>query len=172
MNQYSTGFAEMTEATEKKVFMTSDNMATFVCPKCEKAKTVDVSQYKNINKAVRVKCRCTCRHTYTVLLERRKHFRKKTKLFGQYYFGSPKNRGLMTVTDISRTGLKFEVSVTPHFKIGDTLFVDFELDDSHKTLIKKEVIVRSINGLRIGVEFRYLDPDDYYNNKIGFYLFN
>ncbi len=48
-----------------------DDKATFVCPKCEKAKTADVSKYKFVDAEIKVNCKCPCGHRYTVLLDRR-----------------------------------------------------------------------------------------------------
>jgi len=61
----------------KKAFISSDNTITFECPKCNKPRTVDVSNYKNLEKAERVKIKCTCGNTYYALIEKRKQFRKK-----------------------------------------------------------------------------------------------
>ena len=63
-----------------KVFINSENMATFACPSCKKTKTIDASKYKNTEKAVKVKCKCKCGHAYVAIFERRMFFRKETNL--------------------------------------------------------------------------------------------
>jgi Zn ribbon nucleic-acid-binding protein len=161
----------MLKMAEKKVFMDSQNMATFVCPECQKAKTIDVSQYKDIDKAVRVKCRCACGHSYTVLLERRKFYRKEADLPGIYNLPAKKRKGNMLVKNLSRNGLKLELTRPESFKIGDKLVVEFRLNDSKKTLITQEVVVRSIEGKYIGTEFCSMNPTDPANKALAFYLF-
>jgi hypothetical protein len=160
-------FAEMTE----KVFITADNKATFACPNCEKTKTVDISQYKNFNKAIRIKLKCSCGHSHTVFLERRKHYRKETNFPGEYIqigSGEKKGSGMMTVKNLSRSGMKIQLNVTPNLKVGDRLMVLFHLDDKNKSLIRKETIVRNINDSFIGVQFCRVDE---YDKILGFYLF-
>ena len=154
---------------EKKVFMNEKNIATFVCPKCQKIKTADVSEYKDIDRAVRVKCRCSCRHSYSVLLERRKYYRKMTDLPGVYLFEG-EYRTPMTVKDLSRNGLKFELKGKRHLMVGDTLFVEFPLDDGKKTFIRKEIVIKMVTGRLIGAEFCDIMPGNPVDKAIGFYL--
>ncbi len=136
---------------EKKVFMDSRNRATFVCPKCEKASIMDVSQYRDIDKAVKVRCRCTCGHNYMVLLERRMYYRKETDLPGTYA-RLPDGEGReMTVKNLSRTGLKLEGTTEDIFSAGETLHLRFQLTDG--TWIDREGVIRTVTGRRIGVEF-------------------
>jgi len=152
-----------------KVFMNEENKATFVCPECERAKTVDVSKYKDIKRAVRVKAKCKCGNQYSVLLERRKYYRKETKLPG-YVYGESDNKGPMTVKDLSRFGIKFELGSKRFLFVGDKVVVEFELDDGHKTLIKKEVKIVSLSGNLIGAEFCNMGNVDLADRRLGFYL--
>lgn len=157
--------------SETKVFISADNKATFICPKCQNVKITDVSQYKNMDRAVRVKISCPCSHVYSVLLERRKYFRKQTNLPGDCYFGTKKMRTPIIVKDISRVGLKFELQRNEKFKVGDIVLVEFKLDDKHSSLIRKDVRIRKISGLTIGGEFLELDPTSASDKALGFYLF-
>jgi hypothetical protein len=111
------------------------------------------------------------------MLERRKFYRKGTDLPGAYTYKkinfpgtytreSDDDRGLMTVTDISRSGLKIRVNVIRDFSPGDRLNVEFNLDDRGRSLIKKAVIVRNILGKSVGVEFDTMGHFD----KLGAYL--
>jgi len=68
----------------EKVYITSKQMATFVCPKCHNSKTVNVSQYVGIDKIVKVNVKCPCGNAYTSILEKRKKYRKETNLHGSY----------------------------------------------------------------------------------------
>jgi c-di-GMP-binding flagellar brake protein YcgR len=124
-----------------------------------------------MDRAVRVKISCPCGHVYSVLLERRKYFRKQTNLAGDCYFGTKKNRTPITVKDISRVGLKFELERNEKLNIGDVVSVEFRLDDRHSSKIKKDVRVRKISGQIIGGEFVNLDPTSSADKALGFYLF-
>lgn len=165
----------------QKVFITNNNLATFICPQCEKTRTVDVSKYKNLAQAAKVKVKCSCGHAYSVELDKRKHYRRETSLTGVYIhivsslgtdFSEEVGKGIMTVQDLSRSGLRFKLNVAPTFAVGDKLLLEFRLDDKKRSLIKKEVSIRSIKGLIIGTEFTHLDPSDSSDRAIGFYLLN
>ena len=158
-----------------KVFVTQDNMAVFECPKCKTSKRVNVSKYKNINKEIRMKAKCPCGHSYSVVLERRKHYRKSVNSSGTYtHFLSDntQDKGMMNVKDLSRSGLKITLNVKRDYKVGDMLLVEFRLDDSKRSLINKEVIIRWINDLTIGGEFSSVNPSDPSDAAIGFYMFS
>ncbi len=134
-----------------KVLMNEKNMATFICPKCNKVKAANVSKYKDIETAVKIKCSCPCGHSYSVILERRKHNRKQLNLIGNYVSLKDNNRGTMIVVDLSRTGLGIELSVEQKLDIGEKLFLEFRLDDKQNSKIEREVDVRSIKGTLVGV---------------------
>lgn len=150
-----------------KVFITDDNTATFSCPKCKRHKTTDVTKYKNIEKAVRVKIKCPCGHAYDVILERRKYIRKNLNLPGKFIHLKNDEAGGMTVTDISRNGLRLKLKFPYTFEPGDKLILDFTLDDKQKSFVaNKEVIVRSVKGLSVGAEFSLTEHYD----SLGPYL--
>ena len=78
----------------------------------------------------------------------------------------------MTVVDISRGGLQLQLNQAPRFKIGDTIYVEFSLDDQLRTLIEKDVVVRKIDGNKIGTEFlTALHNSNPADKALGFYLF-
>lgn len=158
-----------------KVFVTPSNTAVFECPQCKKSRNVDVSKYKQIDKEVKIKVNCSCGHSYPVVLERRRHYRKTVNLAGTYVIavsGGPIKKGMMAVKDLSRSGLRIKIAAQPNFDIGDKLLVEFHLDDNKRSLIKKEAIVRKISELNIGLEFSSMDSSDPGDKALGFYLFS
>lgn len=150
----------------EKVFITQKNTATFVCPACQKSKTADVSKYKEAETAVRVKCKCPCGHTYSVLLERRKHIRKNLSLIGTFTNKKTSANGNMTVTDLSRSGLRIKLNFPQDLKPGDSLTLNFTLDDKQRSSVTKDVVVRSVHNLSIGAEFSHYEHFD----PLGSYL--
>lgn len=150
---------------------TFDNKASFVCPKCHKTKTVNVRKYTKAKKKVAVKCKCSCGHTIEAILERRNYRRKETTLPGIYSRSTKANgieKGNIVITDISRAGLKFKSHVNAEFRIGDRLCIDFHLNDSEKSFIKKEAVIRNVSqDLHIGAQF---SSTEFYG-KIGAFLF-
>ena len=156
----------------EKVYITSKQMATFICPKCQKSKTVNVSKYASLDKIVKVKVSCPCGYGYTSILEKRKKYRKETNLPGSFVHfvdGRQVGGGLMNVKDLSTSGLKIHTNVQHGCTIGDVVLVEFSLDDVHRTMIKKKVIVRNVAGQNIGTEFA---PTEAIDKALGFYLFS
>jgi hypothetical protein len=156
----------------EKVYISSTKMATFVCPKCHKSKTVNVSEYADLDKKVKVNVRCPCGHAYISLLEKRKRYRKETNLPGSYsrfVDGKQMDGGLMIVRDLSTIGMKLQIDADNDCDVGDIIQVEFHTDDAQRAFIKKKVIIRSINGSIIGTEFAATERID---RALGFYLFN
>lgn len=157
----------------QKVFISSTNQVTFSCPQCKNTRTVDVTKYRALDKAVKIKVHCPCGQDYPVLLERRKQFRKAVSLPGTYtriYNERRAGKGTMVVKDVSRNGLSIRVSDTTHMKNGDILEVVFKLDDPKQSTIQKEVVIRKIFGYDLGTEFLSIDPGNASDKAIGFYL--
>jgi hypothetical protein len=155
---------------ENRVYINDRGQGTFICPACEKGVIKDLSEYSKAQSAVRIKCTCTCGHVYRVLLERRRQFRKPVSLVGMFLFGagseSPR-KGLIKICDISRSGIQFTVNSMPEFQVGDTLQIEFTLDDEERSQIREKGVVRRIQSNRVGLEFKTTD----HYGKLGQYLF-
>ncbi len=153
----------------EKVFVSEKNIATFICPECKKSMTMDISKYKNIEQSSKVKCKCTCGHSYSVIMERRWDKRKRTAITAIYtniissigtQFCEEVGRGVIKITDISNTGMMIEFNSEHTFTTKDRLIIEFNLDDKKRTLIKKEVEIKNLSGLKAGVAFCTKDPCD------------
>ena len=158
-----------------KIYINSDNTATFTCPECGKTKNADVSRFANREKTVKIKATCACGHSYNVFLERRRQFRKNTNLPGIFRCTPESTRVLTTpykdqmlVVDISRTGLRLKILSMPNLHVGDQLNVEFNLDDKNQSLISRDVIIKNINAPYVGVQYAQRTHHD---SIIGFYLF-
>lgn len=150
----------------ERIFANQDGSATIICPQCGKLKQADVSKYLELESCVRLRCRCICGYSYISELERRRYIRKKTSFPGSYNRTGNGHGGIMTVCDISRSGLKLKMSVSEKFAIGDELHVEFRLDDSLRSIVKKYVVVKKIEKGFVGVEFKSMDHYD----QLGAYL--
>jgi hypothetical protein len=155
----------------ERIFITSQNTAKFVCPKCQRAKIADVSKYLNLNKKIKVNVKCPCGNKFAAILEQRKQYRKETSISGSFiHFTDSKVtvRGLMTICDLSLTGMKLKVDYEYQFSVGDVLEVRFLLDNPQKTAMHKKVIVKNVNMPYVGTEFPITERED---KTLGFYLF-
>jgi predicted RNA-binding Zn-ribbon protein involved in translation (DUF1610 family) len=154
----------------QKVFITSNNTATFVCPQCGNNSVADVAKYASIDKRVTVNCKCICGHNFKVSLEKRRQYRKATDLPGEYSYKTSNgelDKGIMRVVDISSNGLKLKLSVERKFAGGEKIRVEFHLDDKRRTFIDKNVIVRNVKKNLVGTSFAPNEADD---PALGFYL--
>jgi hypothetical protein len=150
---------------------TFNDMATFVCPKCEKAKTIDATKYINIKNEIKVNCKCPCGHSFQAFLERRNYQRKEVTLPGIYsrkINGQEVEKGKIVVTQLSRSGIRFRPHIKPAFKVGDQLRIIFNLNDQDKSLIQKKAVIMNISDeMNVGLEF--CRKETY--GRIGAYLF-
>ena len=154
----------------KTVYISKTNHATFTCPKCEATKTVNVTRYAQMDQTVKVKSKCACGHTWTSVLEKRKVYRKHVSLPGTFTHivdNNPVYKGAMEVTDISAGGLKIKLAEPHNFRLDNKLRVEFQLDDARSTQISKNVLVKNIDGMYLGVAFTRAEADD---PALGFYL--
>jgi hypothetical protein len=161
---------KMSTGMVERAFITSLKTAKFVCPKCKRSKIADVAQYIQLDQIIRVKVNCPCGHSFIAILEKRKQYRKAVNLPGSFtHFngGRVMTKGLMTVCDLSLTGIKLKVNYPYPFSVGDLLAVRFSLDDYQKTLIDKKVLIQNLNLPFIGSKFPITESED---KTLGFYL--
>lgn len=159
----------------RRVFVRENKMATFVCQECGNSRSVDASIYMKHDKAVKVKFTCPCGESSTVLLERRQLFRKSVNFSGHFYWldsKGVKREGGMIVEDLSRDGLRIKFLVKQDIQIGWKLFVEFYLDDSRATLVRKQTIIRSIDEFHAGLEFTDFNPTDIVDHALNRYCWN
>ncbi len=147
-----------------KSYIDEKQQAFIVCSQCGARRIVDASKMGSLSE---IKAKCTCGFVFLVSFERRYFYRKKVNLRGEYLRPPPdKSWGEVLVVDISRTGLAFRrVSGSP-LKTGETVKITFTLDDPAQSVISKNVIVRRVDGDKIGAEF----VDRNLGKALGFYL--
>lgn len=159
--------------TVKTIYTNADNQATIVCEHCSKTKSVPAANFREIFKPLKV--RCGCGTTFFIRIEIRKFYRKKTRLNGEYTRLNANSsafaeKGHILVEDLSRTGIGF-CTTSPHtLQVDKVVVVQFTLDDSQRTHIRKNATVRRVSEYTIGAEF--LDFTSYCaeNRTLGFYL--
>ncbi len=150
----------------QKAFVREDGTTVLKCPHCRHARTVSVAKLKDKKKIIKIKC--SCQQSYSVSLELRKMYRKDTNLHGQFVNISLNNeRGAMLVTDVSMGGIGFTVVGRNRIEVDHELEVTFTLNDSHSSVISKQVEVKIVRDKFIGCEFRHAHE---YDKALGFYL--
>jgi len=156
----------------ERVYPSASNTVNIICQECKKTKTVDVSKIANTSRTVKIKSTCSCGHNWTTIIERRRQYRKIVNLPGTYDHVKDEkvlDRGGMKVVDISGGGVRLKLNVERNLQVGDHLDIEFHIDDSNRTLIKKSVVVRNVNGVYVGTSFRLAVA---YDPVLGYYLMN
>lgn len=60
---------------------------------------------------------------------------------------------VIITNDNTATFVRIQFNFMQDVAPGDRLDIEFTLDDRERSLIKKEVVVRSVNGKSVGAEF-------------------
>ena len=142
----------MAPAKASKTYIRPDNTAVITCPHCGRQSTIHTESLKEHKSKLKV--RCDCKNMFTVDLEFRQRIRKTTSLKGTYKNHSQKGRtGNMRVMNISVSGLEFSTLDIDNFKEGDELSLTFNLDDEHRSEVRKDATVRSVRTKSVGCEF-------------------
>ncbi len=157
---------EREPAPELRAFVKEEDEATIICPSCNAVKEISVRQFRHRLHMLKVKCRCG--HAFRVQLEFRRHYRKPTDLPGSYDLLHPGvGGGIAKVVNLSLSGVCFEIKGMHDLKIGQKAVLVFKLDNRKETVLNKNVLIRSVNGNRIGCEFI---EDRAFDKDLGFYL--
>jgi hypothetical protein len=169
-----------------KFFVSHTGNVIIECPQCSSSKEISVAACKGKIFSTKVKCRCG--HIFPIKLDFRQHHRKHTLLDGNYqktnltiesYYEklSPRTATVFqhpqieavncTIVDLSAGGVGLNISGLHEIEEGDELFLQFNLDNKKKSLIKCAVTVKKVRGNLIGAEFK--EGSDF-NPELGFYL--
>ena len=151
------------------VHVRENGTATLVCPSCGTIKHVAADKFRHGRHAMTIRCRC--QEVFKILLDFRHHYRKTTTLGGTYEIISQGGTGggIIHIHNISRGGLGFTISGQHYIEKDQELHVEFQLNDKKKTVLKKQVVVRSVQQNTIGCEFKW---DVEMDKALGFYLQN
>lgn len=149
-----------------KFFLDEEGTTFLVCPHCSRQVKVDPAEFQGLSNAVKVKC--PCERVFRVCLGLRRVQRKNSFLRG-YYVKLPQGeeRGRIRVRNVSMGGIQFTSWNAHTLQVGDTIQIQFVLDNDGNSQIKKTATVRWINHVAVGCQFneeQTLDPD------LGFYF--
>lgn len=156
-----------------KLFVEKNLTTKIFCPNCKYSRSVDVSAYNKLARAVKVRIKCKCGYTYVASLERRDRHRKATNLKGSYIpklAGKKIHKGKIEVKNLSVNGILFKF-IDNHkykFKPGDELLVEFSLNEMPGSAIRKEVLIKGVNWPFISAEFK---DENLFNKELIFKIF-
>ncbi|MBU0730730.1 MAG: PilZ domain-containing protein [Proteobacteria bacterium] len=152
----------------QKVFVNKNNTTTIKCPECGDIRTVDVSKFKGNTHVLKAKC--PCKAVFNVRLDFRKTYRKSVNFNGNIK-SLKGNSGWISVRilNVSKGGIGLKIPAKIGLQVGDQFELKFALDDPHKTIIDRKVVVKLIEKCYVGCEFA--EPAMHDQEKaLGFFL--
>jgi len=148
-----------------KVFIDKEDFSAITCPECGFVKRADLSKFKGTSKPLKAKCKCGAK--FECNIEFRQFFRKATKLAGEFIVVGKRSVVRVLVEDISQQGLGFTLIEPCEVAMDDIIDVTFTLDNRHRTVIRKRLVIRSIREKFIGCEYTEKSG---YDKELRFYL--
>ena len=146
------GVVMPTKLTPQHIYPAEDGQAVIICPQCMKHSTIDASAYMFSHKFLKVGCRCG--HQFPVVFDTRNFYREEVHLPGHYIKSLSDDPELLTIEDLSDTGVKFITRFSHKIQVDDVLTIDFILDTKQHSRIVKTIRVKHVQGRVIGAEFR------------------
>jgi hypothetical protein len=153
--------------------MLKDGMtANVACKNCNRQKGIDISEIRTLG--TRIKVTCVCGNEMFYKVELRREHRKTVRLEGVFIRG-PGDRialksddwGRITIKNLSRNGIGFKFQGNQDIRVEDRFRVKFALDNTARSVIQKEVVVRSVTDGIVGCQFTSTDSCDV---TLGFYM--
>ncbi len=150
-----------------------DEKVLITCPICMGQDQVAANRFNLMGDIVLASC--PCGFQFKVRPEKRFSFRKKVNLEGVYtkaisaHFlsDSVDFSGKIQITDLSKNGIGFITQSPDRLSKGNQIRIKFTLDDAAKSTIAKKVLIKGVNGKRVGGQFVGAEKDDI---ALGFYL--
>jgi hypothetical protein len=137
-------------------YVRADGTVPTVCPACGTAGSVPPGRIQGRGEPLEV--RCPCGHSFYVLAEFRKAYRRRLSLSGTYTKGlaegDPKaTSGEILIDNLSMTGLGFITAEDDSLSKGDELTIRFTLDDDAHTPIETSAVVKHVRDKAVGCAF-------------------
>lgn len=149
-----------------KVYINQGNEGEIICPLCDKTRSVNVTNQRIPKKPIKVKC--TCGHTFTIVLEYRKYHRKTVSIPGKLLDVDSKDEvAEILITSVSVTGVGFELTGITRVNLEDVFEIVFTLDDDFASVVNEEIVIKRVDGNHIGGEFC---DGDKYHYELDFYI--
>ncbi len=146
--------------------------ANIACKHCNNQRLLDIAEIRRIG--TRIKATCICGKEMYIKIELRRERRKRVNLDGVFIRGRGERLamksddwGRIQIGNISRHGIGFKVFGKQDVRVDDRFRVKFTLNNTARSVIQKEVVVRSVVEETIGCQFVGEDACDV---TIGFYM--
>ncbi len=150
----------------KRLVLNTKHEGFMTCEICGISITVHADQQHYTTEPLKIFC--PCGSFFTVALDNRKYYRKRTRLPGVFFQDAQgQELGKMVVENISFGGLRFR-TLEPHMlQLQECLRVKFHLDNALRSIVSEPVRVRFVRDEIIGAIFLDTDP---FNKTLALYL--
>jgi len=153
--------------TTPTIFVSQELKATFACEACGQSYTKDVSKFISHKARVQLKYKCKCGHGSSVILERRRVFRKEVRLKGVLIQNRKQYPGM--VTDLSRNGIQFKTQEKALIKVDNIAEVKFTLDNPTRSEVHRPIRIRkAFSEYSFGCEF---EDTEHFDDLGKYFLF-
>jgi len=141
----------------------TDGTAIVECPGCQRKFKIKAPALEEIAKGYKISGKCPCGESFIIYFDRRRNPRLDLELSGAYHHDKHQYRGLITVRDISLSGIGIELNTERTMLQGDRVTLRFNLNDEHKSFIDKKAVIRrkqrkTYFGLEFEAETSSIDP--------------
>jgi predicted RNA-binding Zn-ribbon protein involved in translation (DUF1610 family) len=154
-------------ADRKRAYVTGEKTAEFVCPTCGETGAVPLAERIRTSTPVRMRYRCRCGAAHVIYVEKRISGRKAVSIPGRFIAGN--GEASMTIRNLSRHGLMFDVDEQTEVEVGQRVVVRFDLTTVDTTHVEKDVTVRWTSDHSVGGEFSSGEYDRFYDIALAQY---
>ena len=132
----------------------TDGSAIVTCPGCQRKFKIKAPESDEIAEGYKLSGKCPCGESFTISFDRRRHPRLNLGVSGAYLHDRHKYRGLITVRNISLSGIGIELNTERAMLEGDRVTLRFNLNDELKSYIDKKAVIRRTQRRKVfGLEF-------------------
>lgn len=150
----------------KRIVLNTKHEGFMTCEICGISITVHADHQQHTMEPLKIFC--PCGSFFNVTLDKRKYYRKRTRLPGVFFQDAQgQDLGKMVVENISFGGLRFR-TLAPHtLQLQECLRIKFRLDDAFESIVSEPVRVRFVRNETIGAMFLSTNP---FNKALALYL--
>ncbi len=145
-----------------RIYLDANRDGTITCLSCGVKRTINMRQYGEDlgGKTLNAQCR-TCSAVFQATFEFRRHRRVRVHLPGKLLqLRTREYVEPIVVTSISMDGLGFIATPKVPIHVGDKYEVVFVLDDEDQSILFEEILIRRVQGVRIGASFSPLHHEN------------